>query len=161
LKAESLDSKLEPPVNDIEHLLAIESIKQTKARYFRFMDTKDWAALPSVFAPDAQMDMRGETGDESGLISGAANIAAFMRASVEHLITVHHGHTPEMEFISATSARVIWAMEDKLWKPENSLSTLPFTALHGYGHYHETYSKIGAAWLIQTTRLSRLRLDLV
>lgn len=147
-------------VDDIERLLAIEAIRQTKARYFRFMDTKDWGALPSVFAPDAQMDMRGETGDDSGLISGAVNIAAFMRASVEHIVTVHHGHTPEIEILSATAARGIWAMEDKLWKEAGSQSTLPFTALHGYGHYHETYSKVGDQWLIQSTRLSRLRVDI-
>jgi hypothetical protein len=147
-------------MNDIERLLAIESIKQTKARYFRFMDTKDWDSLPTVFAPDAQMDMRGETGDESGLISGGNNVAAFMRVSVEHLVTVHHGHTPEIELLSATSARGLWAMEDKLWKPEGSKSALPFNALHGYGHYHETYSKIDGQWLIQTTKLTRLRVDL-
>lgn len=147
-------------MTDLERLLAIEAIRQLKARYFRFMDTKDWSALPTVFAPDAQMDMRGETGDDSGLIDGGPQIAAFMRASVEHLVTVHHGHTPEIELLSATSARGLWAMEDKLWKPEGSKSTLPFNALHGYGHYHETYSKIGDQWLIQTTRLSRLRLDL-
>lgn len=147
-------------MNDIERLIALDAIKQLKARYFRFMDTKNWNALPTVFAPDAQMDMRGETGDDSGLITGGANVAAFMRASVEFLVTVHHGHTPEIEFLSATSARGLWAMEDKLWKPEGSKSTLPFNALHGYGHYHETYSKIGGEWLIQTTRLSRLRVDL-
>lgn len=147
-------------MNDIERLLAVEAIKQTKARYFRFMDTKDWSALPTVFAPDAQMDMRGETGDDSGLITGAANVAAFMRTSIEYIVTVHHGHTPEIEIISATTARGIWAMEDKLWKEAGSLSTLPFSALHGYGHYHETYSKVGEQWLIQSTKLTRLRLDI-
>lgn len=148
-------------MNDIERLLVIESIKKLKARYFRFMDTKDWAMLPTVFAPDAQMDMRGETGDDSGLVTGAANIAAFMRSSVEFLITVHHGHTPEIEILSPTSARGIWAMEDKLWKPPGSPSTLPFTALHGYGHYHETYQCIDGNWLIKTTRLTRLHLEII
>jgi hypothetical protein len=147
-------------MNDIQRLLAIEAIKQLKARYFRFMDTKDWAALPSVFAPDAQMDMRGETGDGSGLITGAANIAAFMRSSVEFLITVHHGHTAEIEILSPTTASGIWAMEDKLWKPEGSKSTLPFTALHGYGHYRETYVCINEQWLIQSTKLTRLHLEI-
>ncbi|HSB95828.1 MAG TPA: nuclear transport factor 2 family protein [Spongiibacteraceae bacterium] len=147
-------------MNDTERLLAIESIKQTKARYFRFMDTKDWAALPTVFAADAQMDMRGETGDDSGLITGAENIAAFMRSSVEFLITVHHGHTSEIEILSSTNARGIWAMEDKLWKPEGSKSTLPFAHLHGYGHYHETYSRIDGQWLIQSTKLTRLHLEI-
>src|SRR5947199_180691 len=103
------------------NITAIEAIKQLKARYFRFMDCKDWSALPTVFALDAQMDMRGETGDASGLITGAANIAAFIRGSVEFLITVHHGHTAEIEILSATSARGIWAMADKLWKPQGSL----------------------------------------
>ena len=147
-------------MNDIERLLAIESIKQTKARYFRFMDTKDWVALPTVFAPDAQMDMRGETGDDSGLVTGAANIAAFMRSSVEFLITVHHGHTAEIDILSPTTARGIWAMEDKLWKPESSKSTLPFTHLHGYGHYRETYQCIDGNWLITTTQLTRLHLQI-
>jgi hypothetical protein len=147
-------------MSEIAELTAVAAIKQLKARYFRFMDTKDWQALPTVFAVDAVMDMRGETGDGSGLINGAANIAAFMRSSVEHLITVHHGHTPEIEFLSPTSARGIWAMEDKLWKPQGSLSTLPFTALHGYGHYHETYSCVAGNWLIQSTKLTRLHLEI-
>jgi len=147
-------------MNEAAQVLAIEAIKQLKARYFRFMDTKDWAALPTVFAPTAQMDMRGETGDDSGLISGAANIAAFMRSSVEFLITVHHGHTPEIDILSPTAARGIWAMEDKLWKPEGSPSTLPFTHLHGYGHYRETYVCIAGNWLIKTTQLTRLHLQI-
>lgn len=147
-------------MNDMGELIAIEAIKQLKARYFRFMDTKDWAALATVFAPTAQMDMRGETSDGSGLISGAANIAAFIRSSVEHLITVHHGHTPEIEILSPTTARGIWPMEDKLWKPAGSASTLPFDALHGYGHYRETYVCIDGRWLIDTTTLTRLHLEI-
>ena len=50
-------------MNDIDKLWAIEQIKQLKARYFRSMDTKDWAALEAVFAPDAVMDMRSEMRD--------------------------------------------------------------------------------------------------
>jgi hypothetical protein len=32
-------------------------------------------------------------------------------------------------------------------------------AMHGYGHYHETYEKFDGRWLIKTLRLSRLRVD--
>jgi hypothetical protein len=32
--------------------------------------------------------------------------------------------------------------------------------LRGYGHYHETYSRIDGAWRIQTCRLTRLRVDI-
>ena len=40
----------------LERLLAIEEIKQTKARYFRFIDTKDRDGLASVFSRDAVLD---------------------------------------------------------------------------------------------------------
>jgi hypothetical protein len=45
-------------MNASDHLLAIEQIKQLKARYFRCMDTKDWAGLRSVFCDDAVFDAR-------------------------------------------------------------------------------------------------------
>jgi hypothetical protein len=147
-------------MNDIERLLAIESIKQTKARYFRFMDTKDWSNFATVFAPDAQMDMREESEGDDNLIAGNETIANFVRGWVDALVTVHHGHMPEIEFTSDSTADVIWAMEDKLWKkPDAPADNWPFTAMHGYGHYRETYRKVGERWLIQTTKLTRLRVD--
>ncbi len=149
-------------MNDIERLLAIESIKLTKARYFRYMDSKDWAGFATVFAPDAQMDMREEAEGDDNLITGNEVIANFVRGWVDALVTVHHGHMPEIEFTSDSTADVIWAMEDKLWKkPDTPADHWPFTAMHGYGHYRETYRKVGDRWLIQTTKLTRLRVDFV
>ena len=147
-------------MNNIERLLAIEGIKTTKARYFRCLDTKDLAGYASVFAPDAVMDMRGESRDGEGLVSGAGNIASFVLGSVSGLSTVHHGHMPEIEFSSDTSASVIWAMEDKLWKVDDAAAVVPFSTLHGYGHYHETYVRIDDQWLIKTITLTRLRVDI-
>jgi hypothetical protein len=40
-------------MDDVRRLLAMEEIKQLKARYYRCMDTKDWQGLAKVFAPDA------------------------------------------------------------------------------------------------------------
>ena len=51
---------------------------------------------------------------------------------------MHHGHMPEIELTSDTTATGIWAMEDHLWWPEGSA----LQHLHGYGHYHETYVKL-------------------
>ena len=147
-------------MNDTQRLLAIQAIKTTKSRYFRFLDTKQIDGLATVFAPDAEMDMRGESQDGSGLVHGNRQIAEFILGSVTGIVTVHHGHTPEIDFTSATSARVIWAMEDKLWKPQQSSSTLQFNAMHGYGHYHETYELVGTQWLIKTMTLTRLRIDI-
>jgi hypothetical protein len=146
-------------VDALARLEAIEEIKQLKARYYRCMDTKDWSGFAAVFAPDALMDMSGEMHDGetegTGITHGNEAIADFVRGSVDHVQTVHHGHTPEITIESETTASGIWAMEDKLrWPPGHPISTL-----HGYGHYHETYRKVDGAWRIQSTTLTRLRLD--
>src|ERR1700743_3740067 len=39
-----------------EQILALEEIKKLKARYFRCLDTKDWAGYLDVFTPDAIID---------------------------------------------------------------------------------------------------------
>jgi hypothetical protein len=141
-------------MDDAERLMAIEDIKRLKARYFRCMDTKDWNGFREVFAADAEMDMRAEAG-EAGLVRGAQAIADFVRGAVDPVETVHHGHMPEIDVTSPTTATGIWAMEDVLRWPGGA----PFAAMHGWGHYHETYVRRDGSWQIQTLTLTRLRVD--
>ena len=68
-------------MDEVERLIAIEEIKHLKARYFRCMDTKDWDGLAGVFAPDAVMDMSGETGGDDGVVRGRAEIVEFVRGA--------------------------------------------------------------------------------
>jgi hypothetical protein len=145
-------------VDDLATLLAVEDIKKLKARYFRHLDAKDWASFETLFAPDAVMDMTGETGDPASVIVGAAAIAAFVGGSVEGVVTVHHGHMPEIDVTSPTTAAGVWAMEDLLrWEGDNPLG---LRSLHGFGHYHETYRCEGGRWLIASLTLTRLRRDI-
>jgi uncharacterized protein (TIGR02246 family) len=127
----------------------LEAIKQLKARYFRTMDTKDWEGMREVFADDVVMDTTASGG---GVISGADEFMTFLRKTLQDVVTVHHGHTPEIEITSSTTARGIWAMQDLLKWPNG-------VELRGYGHYHETYALTGGAWRIQTSRLTRLLMD--
>jgi hypothetical protein len=138
-------------MDDLARLLAIEDIKRLKARYYRCMDTKDWDGFRDVFADDAEMDMRGEAG-EAGLARGKQNIADFVRGAVDPVVTAHHGHMPEIEITSPTTATGIWAMEDELWWPGGM-------HMHGWGHYHETYTLTAEGWRIHTLTLTRLRVD--
>src|SRR5262249_14114223 len=129
----------------------IEAIKQLKARYFRTMDTKDWAGMRAVFTDDVVVDTSASDG---GVVEGADAFMAFLQGVLADVITVHHGHMPEIELTSPTTATGVWAMEDVLRWP-NGLE------LRGYGHYHETYVKLGAAWRIKSTTLTRLRRDII
>jgi hypothetical protein len=138
----------------VDELMAIEAIKQLKARYFRSMDTKDWKGMRGVFADAARIALPDDDA------SVHVDIGAFMVMLEDRLgavTTVHHGHMPEITVTSPTTATGIWAMEDLLQWPEGG----PFRQLHGFGHYHETYEKLDGEWRIRTLTLTRLRVDIV
>ncbi len=155
-------------MDDLKRLLAIEEIRQLKARYFRCMDTKDWDGLARVFAPNAVFDLRevGSTREpisgvwdppftsEADVYRGHAAVIKMIREATQHRITVHHGHMGEVEITGEATARGIWAMEDIVLDPPGS----GLLHLHGYGHYHDTYAKLADEWAIETTRITRLYL---
>ena len=146
-----MSERFRPPAS-LEELLAIEAIKQLKARYFRGIDLRDWDVLGEVFAPDAELDVTGEMGPR-GRVSGAEAIVALLRRAVPPSLTVHHGHMPEIEVLGPEEARGLWAMTDYVEFPENE------SGFRGYGHYHDHYVKLSGAWRIRSTRLTRLRRD--
>ncbi|WP_349307254.1 nuclear transport factor 2 family protein [Rhodococcus sp. IEGM 1379] len=148
----SIDPTPRPHPNSDTAAEDINALTRLKARYFRLMDTKDWTGLASVFSDDVVIDMT-ETG--GGITHSVADYMPFLRASIENVSTVHHGHTPEITLTSPTTATGIWAMEDKLWWPAGGI----LEHLHGYGHYHEEYRKTSDGWRICFMRLSRLRTD--
>jgi uncharacterized protein (TIGR02246 family) len=137
----------------VQRLEAIEAIRQTKARYFRCIDTKDREGLASVFARDGVLDHREAEMDD--IVEGNGAIADFIIGVLEGVTTVHHGHMVEVAVLSPTTAHAITAMEDKLWWPDDS----PIKAMHGYGHYHEDYVLEDGEWRIALNRLTRLRVD--
>jgi uncharacterized protein (TIGR02246 family) len=128
----------------------VEAIKQLKARYFRTMDTKDWAGMREVFTDDVVMDTSEAGGN---LVTGADEFLEFLVPTLGDSVTVHHGHMPEIELTSPTTATGVWALEDTIVF-ENG------TRLHGFGHYHETYRKADGRWRIASSKLTRLHVDI-
>ena len=128
----------------------IEAIKQLKARYFRTMDTKDWDGMRQVFTDDISVDTTASGG---GITNGADAFIAVLQDMLRDAVTVHHGHMPEIEVRSATTATGIWALQDLIIWPSG-------TRLVGYGHYHETYEKVGDEWYIASMTLTRLHMDI-
>ena len=137
-------------MDDAASLLEIESIKQVKARYCRFLDTKDWEAWRSLFSDGFHSDTSQAGGK---VIVGADEFVAFTRRSLRGHATVHQVHAPEIELTSATTAEGVWALEDVV-------RLAPGVNLRGYGHYREKYEKIDGRWLITASTLTRLREDI-
>jgi len=146
-------------MNDVEKLLALEEIRSLKARYWRLLDTKDWESLVEVFSDDARMDMSG-AGTVGGGAVGKRQVVDFIRSRVGDVLTVHHGHTPEIELHSDTTASGIWPMTDRLRWPEGS-SLNGVVELTGLGHYHDEYVRVSEGWKISSTAVTRLRVDVV
>ena len=131
------------------------ALQDLKARYFRCVDTKDWATFETLFAPDATLspidDLPGTT------FAGAACISESVSKSMHDVLSVHHGFTPEFSLVSADDAEGIWPMEDLLWF--GPASSVPGLIFHGFGHYHERYVCIGGEWRFHTVELRRVRVE--
>lgn len=140
------------PLHEIDgatEVLELEALKQLKARYCRLLDTKDWTAWRGLFTDDFLSDTSPSGGK---VIEGADHFVAFTRKSLRDQATVHQVHAPELELTSPTTARGVWALEDVV-------RFGPGVNLRGYGHYTETYEKVGDTWLIASSTLTRLRED--
>ncbi len=126
-----------------------DAICELKARYCRFLDTKQWDAWTDLFTEDLVLDTSEAAGPPP--INGRAEAIAMVRATIETAQTAHQVHTPEIAIAGAT-AQGIWAMQDRV-----IFEGRP--AMTGYGHYTETYVKIGGEWKIAKSKLTRLLID--
>ncbi|MEB3981045.1 nuclear transport factor 2 family protein [Mycobacterium sp. 663a-19] len=137
----------------------LEAIRALKARYCRFLDTKDIEGWRSVFAADVvvYLDMAVSTGgadpQTAPPLEGVDNFVPMVLGGLEGAATMHHCHTPEITLTSATTATGVWAMEDWIVFGDGH-------ELHGAGHYHETYEKRDGDWRIKTLHLTRTILKL-
>ncbi len=127
------------------------AICEVKARYCRFLDTKQWAAWADLFTEDLVLDTAEAGGPPP--VTGRDEAVAMVRGTLDTARTAHHVHMPEIA-IADDTAEVIWAMQDRVTFG-NGYSFV------GYGHYTETYVKRGGDWKIARSKLTRLNIDLV
>lgn len=133
----------------------IEAIKQLKARYFRFLDTKKWAAWRALFTDDAIFDGTSKT------YAGSDDFCAATSAWLDGAVTVHQGLMPEITLTGPDAATGIWAMQDivQFGAPIQAGAYRGMTGFVGFGHYEEAYRRVDGDWKISRLRLTRLRLD--
>src|SRR5215831_12998959 len=117
---------------DLSTIEAIEQIKQLKARYFRLTDQKRWDEWRDVFTEDVTAVYHGAPSSSQGdklpelRCNGRTDLVAKVSGLLSQGVSVHHGHMPEIEVTSQTTARGVWAMVDYL--------RLPKFIMKGYGH---------------------------
>jgi len=124
----------------------IEAIKRLKYKYLRTLDSKLWDELAECFTEDATAAYSG--GRYS--FQGRDAIMEFLKKGLGHtIISMHHGHHPEIEITSDTTARGIWALKDYL------IITEVNRGVRGAAFYHDKYVKVNGEWKIKSTGYDR------
>ena len=127
----------------MSQLEEIEAIKQLKYRYFRCLDSKLWDELADCFTEDAVTSYdSGKYGFE-----GREAIMKFLREGLgdPKIVSMHHGHHPEIVLTAADTARGTWYLEDYVIFAEGG------TELHGAGFYNDEYVKTDGRWRLRST----------
>lgn len=132
------------------------AICETKARYCRGLDSKEWDVYTDVFTEDLELDTEPAGGYK---VHGRAEAIRLVRGSVEHAKTSHQVHSPEIKFYG-DSADVIWAMQDRVVWSEDRAAKMGNKGHTGYGQYHEHYVRCpDGVWRIKRTQLRRFHVD--
>jgi hypothetical protein len=137
--------------DDVCRLFDIEALKQLKAKYFLYLDTKQWDAWRELFTDDVKVEGTKQTPDAT-----RDTFVAGVRNSLEGVQTCHQGHTPIIELTGESTARGVWAMFDDLRFPDGHPWSEGYPRRIGYGHYEEEYRKVDGEWKISFMRLARL-----
>lgn len=133
------------------------AICETKARYCRCLDEKDWDGYGDVFTPDVLLDTTGSGGDT---VQGREALVRSVRGSIEDATTAHQVHSPEMTVVDADTVDVVWAMQDRVIWGEDRAKAVGRRSLTGFGHYRERYVRCDdGRWRIASSRLTRLHMD--
>jgi hypothetical protein len=152
-------------LSPVDKLLAIEEIKQLKARYVRFVDSQDWENWRNLFTEDVifgPLEPLPQTPAEwtgwgsemiwdTPRIVGRDAIVEWISKSMVEVRSVHMAFMPEIEILSADEARGIWGLEDILRFPNRYVK--------GYGYYREAYTRQDGVWKIKHFHVLRKSLE--
>lgn len=143
-------------MSDLAWLVALEEIRQLKARRDRYVDAHDWDGYAALHAPDhvshhaPSMDMGEAPEPWTSVTQMMDNIRRQMPESGYH--TAHHSYDPEIIFDTPTRARGIWAMTAAIVTTD--ADGKPYWNI-AYGYYYEGYEKRDGRWLFTSRRWQR------
>jgi len=130
--------------DDLRMLLDLEEIRQLKFAYLRCLDTKDWDGVAACFVPDATASYPDQD------CADRAAILEFLTASlVPALVTMHHGHHPEIH-VDGDEAHGTWYLHDRVYAPAHDF------ALEGAALHEDRYVRTHDGWRMAHTGYERI-----
>jgi ketosteroid isomerase-like protein len=134
----------------LQRLIDLDAIKKVKSRYFQFLDAKRWSDYATLFTEDCRMWFAEGPED---YVEGRAAYVALVASRLDGVVTVHHGHMEDIEFVSADEAVGNWAMSGYGRWPDG-------VSHQAWGNYIETFERCAdGEWRIREHRnIKRLRI---
>jgi hypothetical protein len=126
----------------------LEAIRQLKFAYFRTLDLKEFEALGRLLTEDASASYE----DGKTVLNGRQSIVTWLSEALggPEIVTEHHGHHPEIDVTSDTTANGTWYLQDRVIIPSVDLE------IGGTAFYSDRYIKTAQGWLIAHTGYMRV-----
>jgi len=128
----------------LQRLEDLEAIRRLKSRYLNACDQQDPESAKECFAEgEVEIDM-----GHVGVFRSRDEFAALYKAAGchPHVLDLHHGGNPEIEFVDDTHAKALWSLDYRNINTKDR--TVTFVSLL----YHDEYAKIRGEWRITKSR---------
>jgi len=119
----------------------MEAIRRVKYKYWRCLDKKTVDDLADCFTEDAVADYGPKI-----KLQGRQAVVDFLKRAMDRFVGgVHHGHNPEIELTSNTTAIGTWALYNYMIEKQTNLR------IRIGGFYYDEYVKERGQWRIKST----------
>jgi hypothetical protein len=134
----------------------IEAIRQLKAQYVRFGDTQQWDNFVNLLTDDFEgsyetMPRMSKDQPKGGAVQGKEVVRAAFKGLLTGATTMHQIYSSEITLTGPDTATGIWSMHETV--------ILKQCIFKGWGFYHEEYVKLGGAWKLKKSHVSRLHTE--
>jgi hypothetical protein len=138
------DASLEELRQRVQRLEDLEAIRRLKSRYLNACDQQDPERAKNCFAEGDVLIEMGHV----GVFRRRDEFAALYKAAGchPHVLDMHHGGNPEIEFVDATHAKALWSLDYR------NINTRDKSVTFLSVIYHDEYAKIGGEWKITRSR---------
>jgi hypothetical protein len=97
-----------------DDLVLMNLIRDRKAKYCRFVDTKQWEDLATLLVEEPRLRFFDTEGALLYEFDSTEKWIGVMKDYLKGAQTIHQVHNSEIEIISDNEVRAIWSMEDDL-----------------------------------------------
>jgi hypothetical protein len=132
----------------VDTALELEAIRRLKYAYFRTLDLKQFELLGQLLTEDASASYE----DGKTVLEGRAAIVHWLTQALgsPDIVTEHHGHHPEIDITSPTTAIGSWYLQDRVIVRAADLE------ISGAAFYADRYVKTAEGWRIEHTGYTRV-----